>query len=240
MKRIIEKKKETGAIGIFVLIGMLFMASFLMILFANNMNKEKGIQEQFEILEKIYALSGGDESVYQKVYEDLREKNKQILTASVENKGNIELTKTFAEKVTNYKIYGNSVQKETPTPQNPVEIESVGNQTNLFDYQSILNENASTVTLTEFDGKSCISWINNASAESNQKFLQGRFKENTRYCISGNVASGNGRGYLCIVYKDGTNQKILLQNFLGQSNQFGEINVITQPNKTIDYLRRLL
>ena len=133
MKRIIEKKKETGAIGIFVLIGMLFMASFLMILFANNMNKEKEIQEQFEILEKIYALSGGDESVYQKVYEDLREKNKQILTASVENKGNIELTKTFAEKVTNYKIYGNSVQKETPTPQNPVEIESVGNQTNLFD-----------------------------------------------------------------------------------------------------------
>lgn len=116
-------KKEKGAIGIFVLIGMLFMASFLMILFANNMNKEKGIQEQFEILEKIYALSGGDESVYQKVYEDLREKNKQILTASVENKGNMELTKTFAEEVTNYKIYGKTIEY-----QEVEYIESTGTQ----------------------------------------------------------------------------------------------------------------
>lgn len=132
-EEIMNRKKEDGAIAIFVLVALLFMAGFLIIVFAGNLNKSKTIKEQFEITNGIYAYSNGEKGAYDKAYTDLRRKNKQIMTASVENNNTLELTKTYADKISNYRIYGNSVQNGTPTPDNPVEVQSVGDLVNLLD-----------------------------------------------------------------------------------------------------------
>ncbi len=48
--------------------------------------------------------------------------------------------------IENYRIYGNSVQNGTPTPDSPVEIESVGDRTkNLFDINQVVNTNSGIV-----------------------------------------------------------------------------------------------
>jgi len=47
---------------------------------------------------------------------------------------------TKAGKTLNYRIYGNSVQNGDPTPENPVEVESVGNKTsNLLDIDNMVD-----------------------------------------------------------------------------------------------------
>lgn len=128
-----NRKKEKGSIAIFVLVALLFMVGFLILAFASNVNKSKALQEQFDAVRQIYAYSGEEQGAYDKAYTDLRRKNKQLMTASVENNSILELNKTYAEKISNYRIYGNSVQNGTPTPDNPVEIQSVGDKTpNLF------------------------------------------------------------------------------------------------------------
>lgn len=141
-------KKEKGAIAIFVLIALLFMSAFLILSYGNNLNKEKTVKEQFSILEDIYSFSGGETGAYEKAYTDLREKNKQTLTASVENASSLEVTKAYADKLGNFRIYGNSIQNGTPTPDNPVKIESVGKSPNLFNnilpYKSLDNDNKIT------------------------------------------------------------------------------------------------
>ena len=65
-------RKEKGSIAIFVLVALLFMASFLIILYASNVNKSKVVKEQFDIISDIYAHGGGDETAYDKAYNDLR------------------------------------------------------------------------------------------------------------------------------------------------------------------------
>lgn len=122
-------KRDKGSIGIFVLIALLFMSGFLLILYASNVNKSKTVKEQFNTISDIYVYNGGEEGAYDKAYTDLRKKNKQTMTASSEGQENtavLELTKTFNENLINYRIYGNSVQNGTPTPNNPVEVQSVG------------------------------------------------------------------------------------------------------------------
>lgn len=119
-------RKEKGSIAIFVLVALLFMSAFLIISFASNVNKSKTVKEQFNIISGIYAYTDGEEGAYDKAYSDLRNKNKQTMTASSENSSTLELTKTFDENMSNYRIYGNSIQDATPTPDNPVEVQSVG------------------------------------------------------------------------------------------------------------------
>lgn len=102
-------KREKGSIAIFVLVALLFMSGFLLILYASNVNKSKAIQEQFNIINDIYAYNGGDEGAYDKAYTNLRKKNKQLMTISSEGQENtavLELTKTFNESISNYRIYG--------------------------------------------------------------------------------------------------------------------------------------
>ena len=118
-------KSNKGSIAIFVLVGLLFMSAFLIIMYAANVNKSKTIQEQFNIISGIYSKGIVAES-YTDAYTALRKKNRQTMTASIENSDTLKLTKTFNENMSNYRIYGNSIQDGTPTPDNPVEIQSVG------------------------------------------------------------------------------------------------------------------
>ena len=131
-------KDKKGSIAIFVLVGLLFMSAFLIISFASNVNKSKTAKEQFDIVSQIYSYGEGYEGAYDKSYTDLRNKNKQTMNASsegLENTGTLELTKTFDENISNYRIYGNSVQDGTPSPSNSAETKSVGDKTvNLVEY----------------------------------------------------------------------------------------------------------
>ena len=49
--------------------------------------------------------------------------------------------------LTNYKIHGNSFQDGTPTPDNPIEVQSVGEKTkNIFDEKLLLTNSKVTKT----------------------------------------------------------------------------------------------
>lgn len=108
-------KNNKGSITIFVLVGLLFMTSFLVVLYANNLNKSKTSKEQFDILSKIYSPNESDEKSYNEAYTGLREKKLQDIEydsqmLGLENVSQIELVKTVEEKVNNYRIYGASVK----------------------------------------------------------------------------------------------------------------------------------
>lgn len=54
----------------------------------------------------------------------------------------LTLQNVIAGKLIDYKIYGNSIQNGTPSVDNPVEIENVGDQTkNLFDFKKLAEPN---------------------------------------------------------------------------------------------------
>ena len=124
-------KSEKGSITLFVLVGLLFMTAFLIIAYGRNVNNSKIVKEQFEIISDIYMPNDNIAESYTDAYTDLRSKNKQILTYDSEVEelstvSTIELNKTYDDKISNYRIYGNSVQNGSPTPDNPIEIQSVG------------------------------------------------------------------------------------------------------------------
>ena len=148
-------KNEKGSILIFVLVGLLFMTAFLIISYASNANKSKIIKEQVNIISEIYSYKDGDNNSYDRAYTALREKNKQIMYASSEGTENtqiIELTKTFEEDIKNYKIYGNSVQEETPSEESPVEIQGVGDLvTTLINIQDLLSASSGKIQTSTFN-----------------------------------------------------------------------------------------
>lgn len=121
MEENLNVKNENGSIAMFVLIGLLFMTSFLLISLGSNINKSKIAKEQFNIMSSIYSYGDGDENAYDRAYTALRKKNKSILTTSVENSSTIELTKTFEDKLSNYRIYGNSATEKLPEEYQEVE-----------------------------------------------------------------------------------------------------------------------
>lgn len=102
-------KEAKGSISIFTLVTLLFMIGFLIISYANVINNSKSLKEQFSLIKEIYYKSN-DSSSYTDVYTDLRKKNRQNLTAYVDNSNTLELEKTFESKLVNYRIYGNTTQ----------------------------------------------------------------------------------------------------------------------------------
>lgn len=138
-------KNEKGSITIFVLIGLLFMTSFLMISYAYNVNKSKIAKEQFDSISDIYSYKDGDENAYDRAYTALRKKKKQIITKTVEYSSKIEIEKSYADKISNYKIYGsfgglgNLVSGETNKYVIPIKIIDI-NDDNIADDTMIYKE----------------------------------------------------------------------------------------------------
>ena len=61
----------------------------------------------------------------------------------------ITLTNSTGEDLVDYKIYGNSIQDGTPTPDTPIEIHSVGDKTsNMIDYTKISDKTLNGITYT--------------------------------------------------------------------------------------------
>lgn len=174
-------KSKKGSITIFVLVGLLFMSAFLVVSYASNVNKSKISKEQYNIISDIYSHKDGDENAYTRAYTALRKKNVQTFSFEnaedtdktvFENANTVELTKTFDGNLSNYRIYGNSVQDATngiPSPTNPVEIKSLGDKTtnNLFDINQIKKSNIKIV-----DDTLEISGYSNGVGIKPSKFLE--------------------------------------------------------------------
>ena len=110
------------------------------------------------------------------------------------------------------------------------------NGKNKFDYEEILKNNSDTVTQVELNGVQTISWKNDSST-SRQKFLQGYFKENVQYTITGRVASNTvNRLAITIHYTDGTYSLINYEGNYPTANSFINISRITAVGKTVDYI----
>ena len=229
MKKNLNMKSKKGSISIFVLIILLFMSSFLLILFAGNVNKSKVLAEQIDIIKQIYTYSGGAKGAYDKSYTDLRKKNRQIMTATIEgaeNTASIELTKTFEEDMKNYRIYGTS--------------EGVGDKIeNIFNPADIDNNNE-YISTVEYNGRNCLTWCQNVNAEK-IKILEGMFEESATYTVSGYITSTTNKiGYWYVVYTDGT-EKIINFDHINMIENPGEFEkvlfTIGNGKKTISHIR---
>lgn len=121
-------KNEKGSITIFVLVGLLFMSAFLIISYSNNLNKSKVVKEQLNIINNVY-YKGNDSQSYEDAYYNFIKKNKRLITATVENKNNIEIKNSSKKQRCNYGIWGNTI----PDTTNPIELKHVGDKVNLLD-----------------------------------------------------------------------------------------------------------
>lgn len=77
---------------------------------------------------------------------DIKSTNKKLVTSEGENNATV----SSPELLTNFKIYGNSLQNGIPTPNSPIEIESVGDKTeNLIDYKQFTPYTKDGITFIE-------------------------------------------------------------------------------------------
>jgi hypothetical protein len=106
-------------------------------------------------------------------------------------------------------------------------IESINE--NLFDWYDILSHQ--TVSEVVYKGKKALTYVA-GSDTSTQWFLEGRFKENTVYTLSGYFAVASGQANFRIYYTDGTHQQIITDN-----TEWEYKTVTSLPNQTISHLR---
>ena len=159
---------------------------------------ESGVTKSYSLVVTYANLSDVDQSIDMGSTLSIRINIADAVKNSVTFIGN-------GNALENYRVYGNSIQRGIPTPDNPVEIESVGDKTkNLFDLEEIFKDIATYENgYYKFDvAKSYILYKNGID------FLT--FKENTQYTfkIKGYVKykssdkSSNWR--IVFVYADGT------------------------------------
>ena len=97
------------------------------------------------------------------------------------------ISDSSGDSLSNYIIYGNSTQNGEPSPENPVEIESVGDKTkNLIDIDSMLND----CLIKNEDGSYTIKKISSGNRMS--KTLYVNIPADTYICLSGKVLEYNG------------------------------------------------
>lgn len=106
MKENLNVKNENGSITVFVLVGLLFMVGILIISYGIVVNNSKIVKEQANIISQIYMPNNDINESYNEIYANLRKKNKQTKTTDEEHKSIIELSNTYAGKISDYKIYG--------------------------------------------------------------------------------------------------------------------------------------
>lgn len=164
-------KKETGSITIFVLVALLFMSAFLLISYANNVNKSKVAKEHFNMISGIYSYNDSDEAAYNRVYTALRKKNKQILTATAENTSILEVNKSYEGKLDNYKIYGNTTSVGTlVNGRYQIQIKVIGNNnrsatTNIY-LSAPLKKSGSSVDYIDYKNQKVVRQVDSQTEET--------------------------------------------------------------------------
>jgi len=134
------------------------------------------------------------------------------------------LLESVGKPLRDYKIYGNSIQDGTPSPEEPVEIQSVGDKTrNLFD-ESILNKFADTLTTDK-------EWVMKNFAGVIEDGIA--FKENTRYTLAFTAKQTAGNPRLIFKYTDGTSSNIGTWQLAAEYTTYIGTSA---ANKTIAYI----
>lgn len=90
-----------------------------------------------------------------------------------------------------YKIYGDSLQEGTPSPENPVEIKAVGDKTtNLLDVNAMEND---FMVINDDESVTFEIIYNDDGTEKSRfsKYVPVYLKANTPYCIEGIIEEGN-------------------------------------------------
>ncbi len=145
-------------------------------------------------------------------------------------------------KMRRLSVFGNTFQDRTPSPDNPVEIQSVGEHTiNIFNKQKIREDNSGYYwdwdpawgDVYGYTGD--IFCYNSGKPTTYLKFMQGCFKENTQYTFVLRIAM-NAINNMCVVYTDGTSQTISVVT-TEELRAWKTVIFTSQSGKTIDYWR---
>ena len=155
------------------------------------------------------------------------------------------------KSVINYQIYGNSVQDGEPTPDNPVEIVSVGERTsNIFDYKTVMlyRNTATDTTITQLENGIVIENFEQNANYFSIRNVETFLKPNTTYTVTMDVyeeiyQSGGGSGgsmSYCWHLQDNTsysnNAKILA---MGKAYTKGHVTTTFTTPENFDTLKYL-
>ena len=102
----------------------------------------------FKGTQKVSSIYKGSKQV-QEIKKGLTTIYEAFNTTTLSGALPLTFEKSAGKKLKDYKIYGNSVQNGTPTPEAPIEVESVGDKTkNLAEKLTNLNSSGTSVTST--------------------------------------------------------------------------------------------
>lgn len=150
--------------------------------------------------------------------------------------GTNDLVVENGKLLTNYRIYGNSIQDGTPSIDTPVEIESVGDAPyNLFDADSIMEEQGWTKQTNGSYYISTNNLIYQKKVWENTENYTGQIRVDykVKYSISSQHALQGA--FLNFYYKDGTNSSITLSGY-STSYQPAVSGNISTKDKIVDYI----
>lgn len=141
--------------------------------------------------------------------------------------------KSKGKALKDYKVYGKSIQNGTPTPETPVEIESVGDLTT----KNLLNVKEYFSDFLDANGNLVYNQ-SNFNTIYNKFLLTSKFKENTRYTLSCTVEISNAdnNGIAFAFYGSGN---IILSQFrcVTTGSKTFNVKLTNNANTTIKYVR---
>lgn len=141
--------------------------------------------------------------------------------------------KSKGKALKDYKVYGNSVQDGTPTPETPIEIESVGDLTtkNLLDVKEYFSD------FLDDDGNMVFNQSNFTSIYS-KWLLTNKFKENTRYTLSCTVEISNAdNNGISFIFYDSNNTILNSLWCADTGSKTFKAKLTNNANTTIKYVR---
>jgi len=158
----------------------------------------------------------------------LTEMGNNTITSS--NSGTLAISGAVGTELNNYKIYGNSIQNGTPSPTNPVEVESVGDRTNnLFDFANLILKGNATTT------KNSVTLPDNSTTYTTQEMLINA-DSNTTYTLYGIIETKNSSGHIAIDCLDENKTTIKTNIIVYNAEDNKKFKTITTPANT-KYLR---
>lgn len=148
------------------------------------------------------------------------------------------------ESITNYRLYGQSMQNGTPTTNTPVEVESVGEYDEItgkykipikVSGKNLFNESVLSggLGITEYNGVRCLEFKDGDTVDCFR--ISGCFKENTIYTVTMKVFSANTNTFnIRVYYTDGTYETIhTIQTKINETFSFST----KYSSRTVDYIR---
>ena len=156
---------------------------------------------------------------------------------------------TCDEKYLDSKIYGNSIQNGQPTPDNPVEIQSVGDLVTEGEYKNkykipitvngknLLNVNEYFPTFV--NSENGITYSNkNFTTIGSVQILNGKFESNTQYTISCEVELSNVDDNGIQIRLMDSDGKVLLSNIFKttETSETKKIELTNPANKSLGYI----